>query len=107
MTRFKDFGVGSPVEAEPLSFKLHGEEFFAIPEIQGKFLIDLVKDSQGEDTAKSAAIILDFFKNVLTDESFERFDALLNSKDKIVSVDTLAEITGWLVEEYTNRPEAQ
>jgi hypothetical protein len=65
MTRFKDFGAGAETQAEPLSFKLHGEEFTAIPEIQGAFLIELVKDSQSGDTAKSATVILDFFSNQL------------------------------------------
>jgi hypothetical protein len=38
------------------------------------------------------------------DESYERFQALLVHKEKIVTVDALAEITGWLIEEYTERP---
>jgi len=29
---------------------------------------------------------------------------LLHDKDKIVDVETLGEITGWLIEQYTNRP---
>ena len=106
MTRFKDFGATTSA-AEPLSFQLNGETFDCLPEIQGKVLLDLVKDSSSEDAAKSAEIITNFFSFVLTNESEERFNAMLSSKDKIVSVETLAEITGWLVQEYTNRPEGQ
>ena len=109
MTRFKDFGAGTSTgEKQPMSFKLHGEEFHCLPEVQGKVLLNLVAKSSNEnDPAAAAAIISTFFDTVLQDESFERFDALLNSKDKIVNMETLADITSWLVEEYAGRPEAQ
>lgn len=107
MARTKDFGSGSSnEEVEALSFTLYDEEFYCIPQVQGSLLISLVKDSQGEDGAKAAATILEFFDKSLTDESAERFTALITSKDKIVNMEKLAEITGWLVEEYTNRPES-
>lgn len=103
--RFKDFGKGSDVETEPLSFKLHDEEFSCVTQIQGSVLLGLAETSQSGDNASSAAVILDFFEKVLLDESYVRFEALINSKDRIVTVETLGEITGWLLEEYTNRPE--
>jgi len=103
-SRFRDFGSGAPVDAAPLSFKLHGEEFHCVQQIQGKVLLDLVADSAGDDAAKNAMIIDSFFSSVLLDESFARFNTLLKDKEKIVSVETLAQITGWLIEEYTNRP---
>jgi len=109
MTRFKDFGAGTSTgEKAPLSFKLHGEEFTCMPEVQGKVLLDLVaKSGNDNDPAAAAAIISTFFNTVLYDESYARFDALLHSKDKIVNMETLAEITSWLVEEYAGRPEEQ
>ena len=105
--RFKDFGSGLQEEAAPLSFKLHGEEFICVPQIQGKLLLDLVAESSSDDPVKSAGIVTKFFNYVLEDESAERFNKLLSDKKKIVSVDTLAEITSWLVEEYTERPNQQ
>lgn len=106
MTRFKDFGSGPDLsKIEPPTFALHGETFTAVPVIQGKVLIDLIRDAQSEDAATSAEISDKFFAKVLTDESYERFTTLINSKDKIVQVETLGEIVGWLVEEYSNRPE--
>lgn len=106
MTRFKDFGA-TKIDAEPLSFKLHDEEFNCLPVVQGKVLLDLVAESNVDDPVKSAGIIDKFFAAVLTDESYARFEDLLHDKNRIVTVDTLADITGWLVEEYTNRPEGQ
>lgn len=105
MTRFKDFGAGNVEKVEPLSFALHGETFNCVPRVQGKLLLDLVTDAN--DESKSAQIITRFFDQVLQDESLVRFNALLADKVKVVDVETLAEITGWLMEEYTNRPEKQ
>ena len=106
-TRFKDFGAGIQEDAEPVSFKLHGEEFECYPQVQGKLLLDLVADSSSDDPVKQSAIVTKFFGFVLKPESLERFDALISDPERIVSVETLAEITGWLVEEYTNRPNQQ
>jgi hypothetical protein len=106
-SRFKDFGAPTGVEAEPLSFKLYGEEFNCRPNLQGATLLKLVKGSGSENASESANTILSFFDKVLDDESLPRFDALIESPDKFVDVETLGEITGWLVEEYTNRPNSQ
>jgi hypothetical protein len=106
--RFKDFGSGSAdVNSAPLSFKLHGEEFFCKPAIQGKFLLSLVADSSSNDPDRSSKVVTDFFQKVLVKESAEKFDEILKSEDKIVTVETLAEITEWLMEAYTDRPNQQ
>lgn len=109
MAKFKDFGAGSQDEGtkEPISFKIHDEEFFGVKEIQGKLLLDLISKSNNEDAVVSAQIITDFFSQVLTDESYKRFEKLVQDKDRIVSVNTLAEIVGWLIEQYSDRPEEQ
>jgi hypothetical protein len=52
-------------------------------------------------------VTLRFFRSVLTHESLVRFDALLDSKETVVSLETLTDISAWLIEEYTNRPEVQ
>lgn len=105
MARFKDFGTGLGAETEPVTFKLHGEEFTCHANIPGKVLLDIVANS-GDDTnpAASAQIVSKFFNIVLLPESFERFDALSRDNDRIVTVETLSEIITWLMEEYTNRP---
>ena len=105
-TRFKDFGSGSADTqiAEPIVFALHGEEFECVKALQGKTLLKFVADSQSADPALQASVIEKFFDQVLTDESSARFAVLQESKDKIVSVETLGEIISWVVEQYTDRP---
>lgn len=107
--RFKDFGSGAgEVDKSPLSFKLYDEEFHCRPALQGKVLLDMVSGTSGDETGMEAAkVVNDFFGFVLQEESLERFNVLLEDPDKIVTVETLAEITGWLVEEYTGRPTQQ
>jgi hypothetical protein len=105
MTRFKDFGSGDAnVNAEPISFKLHGEDFHCAKQIQGKAMLSLIANSSSDDATRNAEAVESFFKNVLLPESYTRFAALQESQDKVVTVDTLAEITSWLVEEYSSRP---
>jgi hypothetical protein len=102
MRRFKDFGKGVDVVYEPLSFKLYGEEFNCRPALQGKVLLDMASNSSLDGNA--GKVINDFFSQALLPESFEKFDALVNDPEKIVPVETLGEIVGWLVEEYSSRP---
>lgn len=106
MAKFKDFGAGgADPNAEPIKFVIHGEEFECIPEIQGKVLLELIADSGSSDPVRNAEVSSKFFSQVMSTETYERFNNLLTSKDKIVSVETLGEITGWLVEQYSDRPE--
>lgn len=102
--RFKDFGEDSNVNKEPLSFKLYGEEFHCHPAVQGKLLLDIVKEADGDDAAGAAGMIDKFFETALTKESFGNFQKLLNDPEKIVTVETLSEITAWLISEYSERP---
>lgn len=106
--KFKDFGAGPDLANLPkISFKIHGEDFYAVPAVQGKLLIDLVKDANSDDPVKQSASIDTFFNSVLEDESLVRFNSLLADKHRIVTTETLGEIVGWLVEQYGDRPEAQ
>lgn len=103
--RFKDFGGKyNPEDVDPLSFKLHGEEFECYPNLQGKVLLDIVANSDEDNPSSVAQTMTDFFGRALKPESYERFSALLEDPDRIVTVETLGEITAWLVEEYTARP---
>jgi hypothetical protein len=107
-SRYKDFGSGSSTDGkEPIVFKIHDEEFTCIPVIQGRVLMDLVSRSQSEDPNEALAVINTFFSKILVDESLERFDALLEDKNRIVTMETLGEIIAWLVEEYSGRPNQQ
>jgi hypothetical protein len=107
MAKFRDFGSPVVENATPISFKIFDEEFNCVPVMPGKVMLDMVAKSSSSDAAEQAAIINDFFSTVLTAESLVRFNALLVDKDRVVTTETLGEITGWLVEQYADRPEEQ
>ena len=108
MSRYKDFGAGSNKDnKEPIIFKIHGEEFTCVPEVQGRVLLNIVAEAGDEDPAKAASAISTFFNFVLEDESSARFNALTEDKHRVVTVETLTEIITWLMELYTSRPEEQ
>ena len=105
MSRFKDFGAPNDgVTTEKLSFKLYGEEFECIPALPGKTLLSFAEASGSEDGSESAKAINKFFEKVLTEESYKRFDELAEDPKRLVTVETLADIVGWIVESYSNRP---
>jgi len=105
MAKFKDFGTPSALDAEPISFKLYGEEFHCRPQIPGKIMIDLAAKTADEDNAAAnAAVILDFFKAVLIADSASRFDLLVNDPDRVVTIEQIMEIVSWLMEQYAERP---
>ena len=102
--KYKDFGGFSDSQKEPISFKLYDEEFHCRGSLQGKILLDMVALSTSEDAAQNAALIESFFGKVVLPESYERFQKLLEHEEKVVTLDTLGEITSWLVEQYSSRP---
>lgn len=104
MSRFKDFGAGISKPIDPISFKLHDEEFTCRNEIQGRAMLDLVAKSSNANPSETASAINNFFKVVLTAESFTRFEALAEDPDRIVSMETIGDIIEWLVEQYSDRP---
>jgi hypothetical protein len=105
MARFKDFGSGTAAaNTDPIVFKIHDEEFTCRAEIPGKTILSLVAKTSSENAGDSASVIVDFFNLVLVPESVDRFNALAEDPDRIVTIETLSEIVGWLVEQYTDRP---
>lgn len=104
MARFKDFGSPEDSKAENLTFKLHDEEFTCYPAMPGKILLEFVQKSSSENGGDAAAAINLFFEKVLLPESYKRFDALAQDPERIVTMNTLADIVSWIMEEYSDRP---
>lgn len=107
MAKFKDFGSPVIENAEPVSFKIFDEEFHCVPALPGKVLLDLVAKSSSENSADQAIVINEFFSSVLTAESLIRFNSLVVDKERVVTTETLGEITTWLIEQYADRPNQQ
>ena len=105
MARFKDFGDPSAgIDREKLSFKIHGEEFECVTALPGKTLLNFAAVSSSEDGAESAKAISYFFEKVLVPESYARFEVLTDDPNRLVTVENLAQIIEFLIEELTDRP---
>jgi hypothetical protein len=106
--RHKSFNVIDIDTAEPLTFDIGGEEFSCYPEVQGKTILDVMRNAaEGDEDTRGvlmAISVLDFFKKVMPPEEYERFNKLMEDEKRIVPMDTLSEIMSWLIEEYTDRP---
>lgn len=98
----------SNLNQEPIEFEIYDETFEAHPVIQGAVILEFITAtaSTSEDKTSSAltAHIIPFFKATLVPESYERFNSLITSHDRIVIVEDLMEILAWLIGEYTARP---
>lgn len=103
-TKFKDFGSSNVEELDEVKFKLYNEEFHCRRAIQGKVLLEVAGSFDGDNVTNANDVIEQFFEAVLEPESRKKFYALLHDPDKIVTVEELGEITGWLVEQYSGRP---
>lgn len=103
--RLRSFTPKTPEKTEPLAFELYDETFECRPAIQGAVILEFLSAGEG-DGSGAARQILGFYEQALFPEAFERFSALINDPDRIVDLETLTEIVGWLIEEYTSRPTA-
>lgn len=104
-TRHKDFGSVETVQDQPpVTFTLDGETFTARGSVQGATLLKFVKEADSGDGGRAASSLLGFFKIVLEPESYTRFEAVTEDPDKVITIEQLTEIAGWLMEVYTDRP---
>ena len=103
--RFKDFGKTTAIEDfPPLGFALNGEEFTCKQAMSGAMLLDFVRRADSDSGGMAAEAIIDFLNMAMEEDDATRFDAMIKDPEQIVEVETLGEIAGWLVEQYTTRP---
>jgi hypothetical protein len=104
--RYKDFGTGSePVaELEPITFSVAGRKFECRPSIPGALLLRFAADSDSDDAGVSSNALLNFLTTVIVSDQRDEFAALLEDPDVAISLETLIEISAWLIGQYTDRP---
>lgn len=92
------------VEVAPLGFDIAGQEFEVLPEIPGIVLLDFIESTTSDVKGASATALVDFLKDVMTTEEWNRFDAVLRNPANRIDIKTITEIVGYLVAEYSGRP---
>jgi hypothetical protein len=104
-SRYKDFGKTQALdEYDPLGFKLNEEEFSCRPALAGAALLDFVRRADSESGSVAAEAIIQFLEDSLEEPDKDRFVTMIRDPEIIVEVETLGEIAGWLIEQYTTRP---
>ena len=112
-TRFRRFDVAVGPERPEPSFEVayrvrttgepETQVFRCLPDMPGGALADLViASSQALGVRVESAVGL--IRDALVPEDEARWDDLIRSKDRIVTADTIADISEWLVEEYLGAP---
>lgn len=103
--RHKNFGTTATIEDfAPLGFMINEQEFICRPALPGSILLDLVRRADGSSGAMAAEAVVEFLTLSIDEADRTKWDELLADPDRIVQMETLGEIAGWLVEQYTARP---
>lgn len=106
--KIKSFGTpkegDTTAVAEPIVFELAGEEFEAYGDVSGAVQLDFIKDYGSENGADTAKAILEYLKNSMDAENYKRFQVLIRDPKKLIKMETLSEIVGYLMEERSSRP---
>lgn len=94
-------GIGQ-LDQQPWS-----ESFRCLPDAPAAALDDLAAsvgvDNRGRMVWNQGSL-LRFFRAVLHPDDEERFDALVNDKNRVLPLEALGDIMFWLGEVYTERP---
>ena len=103
MSRFKDFDAAeSERKGEPITFKMGGREWTAAHVGAANFLAFSRQVAEGGTGAVVA--FDDYISQTLPEEQREAFHAMLAEED--ISLNTLVELSGWIVEQATGNPTA-
>lgn len=96
-----------------LDFQVHEEVFHAKPRLSGITLINFVRgvqkanDASEDEETKGTAVLdllLDLLEDALGETEFKRFTDYTSRPDLYVSMETIMEISQYLVGEYTQSP---
>lgn len=91
---------------EPVEFDISPDSFTALKpgEVPANVLI---KYSEQVQAGKLYEAHQDFFERVLIGESAKVFKDRLDSSETPITLNTMIEVAGWLVEQYSSTPKVQ
>jgi hypothetical protein len=99
--KFKSFGSPITPGEEVIEFEIYGYTFRCKPGIQGRKLLEFILETESETTGASAAAMIQFLDSSIVDEQRDTFQAVTESDETIIPMDTLSDITAWLIELYS------
>lgn len=94
-------------EKEPVWFKLMGKRWDCTEDVNGKRLLDNVAMLDGDSVADQRDGVLAIFGDCIEESQQDEFFELLDDPKTIVPMGKLVEISGWLAEQFADRPTKQ
>lgn len=102
----KSFRIAASEEV--VKFDINGQEFNCVSRLAAGVIMRFGEIMGSDDESTPGGVLItamkDFFRAVIDPAQIDEFFALLDDPDIAIPVDTLAEIAGWLSEQYTSRP---
>lgn len=105
--RHKSFDVKKmdpSVRNDRITFELADKEFKCRAVLPGWLLLKFVAMSATDKRGSDAGALFQFFRDVLEPASYDEFETLVSGDEYMIEMETLGEISSWLIGEYTNRP---
>jgi hypothetical protein len=77
------------------------DSFMCQSKIPGMVLVDFISGMDEDDPAAMGAMLKGFFEAAIKPEELERFMAYTRATENEVEIEDLAEMAGWLAEQYS------
>ena len=91
-------------EEEPLVFSIDGHEMRAYKPTEGQYALLVMSLGRHTSNLDQFAGVIDFFIQVLDEESERYVVSRMMSRESIIPVTKIVEILNWMVEEWGGRP---
>lgn len=102
--RKKSFTARNVVPTDGLEIEINGRSFPCRPKIAGITILDFTSKMDEEDPVAMSRGLVDFLSACIDPSVEKDWHAFISDPDNDVDIEVLAEIVGYLTEEYTNRP---
>lgn len=91
-------------EEQPLEFSIDGQVLRAFRPTEGQIAMTMVTLGRHTSEQKKIAGIIDFFVEILDEDSYQYVVDRLLSRTDPIGLTQVSEILSWMVEEWTGRP---
>lgn len=95
------------VEREDVNFRLFGTQWDCREQVNGKLLMDQAASLDGDSLVDQRDGVIGILKMTVLPDQIDDLLAELDDPDKVIQLQKLVEIVGWLVEQYVDRPTEQ
>lgn len=85
--------------------EVNDQEFKCNSRIPGMVLVDFISDMDEDDPKSMGDSLKNFFKEAIREDELERFNAYVRDPVNDIDLPLLAEMAGWLAEQFSGEPD--